>query len=241
MQLKIHIRNTQKLIFPLNYNYQLMSAVYKLISSDIGFCEFLHNEGWKSGGAVFKLFCLSPLTGHYQIENKKIIFDSDISFEIRSPSDMFINAVKQELFSSGKIKLFNYDLEVRMIECYDRQFSAYEYLIKTVSPICVRLTQDNGKTLYLSPEDIAFDELINTNLYRKFTAAYGIEPPSTVDLMLLKPSKKVVTKIKDIWVTAYSGSFKMNADPVVAKFLYDVGLGSRNSQGFGMFEIKNEY
>ena len=79
--------------------------------------------------------------------------------------------------------------------------------------------------------------MINLTLYRKFTAAYKQEPPSIVRLSLLKPPKKVVSKIKGNWVTAYHGSFHLEADPLVTEFLYETGLGTKNSQGFGMFNI----
>lgn len=240
MQLKIHIKNNRQIFLPLGYNYQLMSAVYHLVGNDEGLSSFLHNEGWHSGGASFKLFCLSPLMGHYRIDDKHIIFDGDISFEVRSPSQEFMDVLKRELFGSGRLKLFNYKLEVRMLECFDRHFEEQEHRIKTVSPICLRQMTDDGKTLYFSPVDREFDELINLNMYRKFMAAYGQEPPTTIDLEPLVTPKKVVTKIKGTWVTAYHCSFNMHTDPSIARFVYDVGLGSRNSQGFGMIDIVEE-
>lgn len=240
MQLKIHIKNRKDISLPMSYNYQLMSALYSLIGSDRELSDFIHSEGWRSGGAAFKLFCFSPLSGHYRIENKQIIFDDVISFEIRSPSHKFIDVVRSQLFDNGKLTLFNYDLEVRMIECYDKRFDYMDYHIRTAAPICLRHILGNGRTEYYSPEDIEFDELLNLNLYRKFTAAYGYEPPSTVDLALTSRPKKVVTKIKDTWVTGYHAAFDMHARPTVAQFLYDTGLGARNSQGFGMFDILEE-
>ena len=237
MQLMIHIKNTKDLALPLNYNYQLMSVVYRLTGSDEEFSEFLHEKGWRSGGASFRMFCFSPLSGHYRIENKQIIFDGSISFELRSPSEDLIRAVRTELFEKGCFKLFDTTLEVRMLECYDRRFDDDAYRIRTLSPIALRQRTEDGRSVYYSPEDREFDELINLNLYRKFNAAFGTEPPSTVDLTLASRPKKVVTKIKDTWVTAYHASFEMYADPSVTQFLYDTGLGSRNSQGFGMFKI----
>lgn len=237
MQLKIHIRNGRELSLPMGYNYQLMSGVYHLLNGDKELSGFIHSKGWRSGGAAFKLFTFSPIMGHYRTDGKQIIFDGDISFELRSPSEEFITAVRSELFEKGRLKLFNYELEVRMLECYDRRFYNADYRIKTVSPIAVRQTDDNGKSVYFSPDDEAFDELVNLNLYRKFTAAYGVEPPSTVDLTLTSRPKKIVTKFKNTWVTAYHTSFDMHAHPVVVQFLYDTGLGGRNSQGFGMFDV----
>lgn len=66
-QLIVHIKNKKDLSLPLNYNYQLMSMIYRLAGSDEELSDFIHGEGWRCGGAAFKLFCFSPLTGHYRI------------------------------------------------------------------------------------------------------------------------------------------------------------------------------
>ena len=124
-----------------------------------------------------------------------------------------------------------------MIEYLDRRIDTDTMRIRTSAPIVLKQTTEDHKTVYFSPEDSEFDELINLNLYRKFTAAFGAEPPSTVDLTLTSHPKKVVTRIKNTWVTAYHGIFEIQAHPAVAQFLYDTGLGSRNSQGFGMFDV----
>ena len=240
MQIKIHIKNTNDFTVPMSYNYQLMSAIYRLIGGNDKLSEFIHNGGYRSGGAVFKLFCFSPLCGNYIINDKQLIFNDNISFEVRSPSREFIDTLRFALFEQGSIRLFDRDLEVRMIEYLDRRIDADKMRIRTSSPIVLKQTTKDHKTVYYSPEDSEFDQLINLNLYRKFTAAFGIEPSSAVDLKLTSRPKKVVTRIKGTWVTAYHAGFEMQAHPTVAQFLYDTGLGSRNSQGFGMFDILEE-
>lgn len=237
MQIKIQLKNSNDFAIPMSYNYQLMSAIYSHISRNDNLSGFIHNTGYKSGMAMFKLFCFSPLCGHYRVRGKQLVFDSNISFEVRSPSQEFIDTLRLALLERGSIRLFDRALEVKMIEYSDRRIDASTMSIKTVAPIVLKRTEENRSTIYYSPEDIEFDELINLNLYRKFTAAFGIEPPSTVNLVLSDCPKKVVTRIKDIWVTAYHASFEMWAHSAVSQFLYDVGLGARNSQGFGMFDI----
>ena len=66
------------------------------------------------------------------------------------------------------------------------------------------------------------------------------EPPSTVVLSLLNRPGKLVTSVKEIWLTAYHSSFAMQANPEIVKFVYDIGLGSLNSQGFGMIDIMED-
>ena len=97
---------------------------------------------------------------------------------------------------------------------------------------------DNHKIIRQSiSSEIEFidTQRITTVLYRKFTAAYGEQPPSVVKFGLLGKSKKVVTRVNGIWVTAYHARLHITADPLVTAFLYETGLGAKNSQGFGMF------
>ena len=235
MQIIIHIKNSEELSFPLSYNYQLSSAIYKLLSDDEELSTFFHDEGFFSGTGRHKLFAFSPLLGHHRIKNKKIIFDSSISFEVRSISDDFIKTLRDSAFKSGHIKLFSYDLEIGMIEVYDRHLYATEAVVRTVSPVAAAENKDN-KTVYYSPDDEEFLYTVNRSLYNRFNAAFGDEPPSILNIRLLSEPKKVVTRIKGLWVTAYHAQFALSAAPEVMDFIYNTGIGSKTSQGFGMIE-----
>ncbi|MBQ9199635.1 MAG: CRISPR-associated endoribonuclease Cas6 [Lachnospiraceae bacterium] len=236
MKLKIYMKNSDVVSFPLNYNYQFMSAIYRLISRDTVLSDFLHNEGYQSCGKSFKLFVFSPIRGDYTIVEKSLVIYGDIWIEIRSPSSLFIEELKSRLFETCSFKLFDHTFEVKLIELYDRPLMGNSFKIKTISPIVAR-RENEGKSVYFSPSDTEFDKLVNLNLYGKYTAAYGEEPPSTVDLTLIGMPKKVVTKFKGIWITAYHATFDMAASAAVADLLYNSGLGNKNSQGFGMFEV----
>ena len=236
MKLIITLKNDSDFSLPLGYNYQLSSAIYSLASYDKAYSSFLHDEGYAYGTGKHKFFTFSPLNGKHRIENKQIIFEGNISFEIRSISEELISVLRSSALSRGKMRLFDKELEIRMIEVYDKTLTSESVSVRTLSPIAAAKNFD-GKTIYYSPEDMEFDKVINLNLYRKFTAAYGEEPPSTINYNLLGSPKKVVTRIKGIWITAYHTRFELSAHPQVMSFLYDTGLGSKNSQGFGMFEV----
>ncbi|MDN5332516.1 MAG: CRISPR-associated endoribonuclease Cas6 [Tepidanaerobacteraceae bacterium] len=42
---------------------------------------------------------------------------------------------------------------------------------------------------------------------------------------------------KDVIIKGWMGVYILKGDPVLLKIAYDAGLGSKNSQGFGCFEI----
>jgi len=45
-----------------------------------------------------------------------------------------------------------------------------------------------------------------------------------------------VTVFKGTRITAWNGIYEIVCPPDYLKFLYDAGIGAKNSQGFGMFE-----
>ena len=235
MQLIIHLRVPKPVTLPMDYAYRLSSAIYRSVSSDMSYSSFLHDQGYGEN-EHYKLFVFSPLKGHYIIKDKHIIFDGPLSFEVRSASKRFCDALKTTLINNGKIKIMDTVLEVVMTEVYDAAPALAEAEIRTVSPIIVSYTA-NRYTTFFSPEDECWDEMINKTLYRKFMAAYNEDPPSTVQLSLSGRPKKIVSRIKGNYVTAYHAEFHLEAHPLVTQFLYETGLGSKNSQGFGMFEI----
>ena len=49
---------------------------------------------------------------------------------------------------------------------------------------------------------------------------------------------KYFTKYKNFFIEAWYGLYLLEGNADYLSFLYDAGLGSKNAQGFGMFEIK---
>lgn len=150
MRLKIHIINNRKLEYPLNYYFLLMIAVYRFVGKNKKL-SFFALGGLVCRNTVFKRFYMSPLKGEYVVRDKKIIFGGDIEFELRSPVRVFIETVCYALFKSGNLTIFDSELEVRMLECYDRSFPCLNYEIKTSSPICIKNKPENHSTSYSSP------------------------------------------------------------------------------------------
>ena len=137
--------------------------------------------------------------------------------------------------------LGKYPISIKDFVITDRHIQENPVNIKMRSPLCLsRTIQEGGKkkTLYFSPEDREFVPLMQENFRRKYAAAYGKEPDSRITLAPCGEMKKYVTRFQqNIYVTAWKGSFSMSGPPDALDFLYQTGLGSRNSQGFGMFDV----
>ena len=113
-------------------------------------------------------------------------------------------------------------------------------MIRMKSPLAVYSTDgESGKTYYFSPDQTAFYEMVQDNFFRKYQAYYGIAPESQIWMKPCgeKTPKKLVTRYKEGYVTAWYGTYRLAGERKYLDFLYQAGIGAKNSQGFGMFEI----
>jgi len=238
MQIKLILSNENIAEFPLNYNYQLQSAIYNLLKNNYEFSKYLHDIGFGQAENGFKLFTFSGLKGHYRLANKKIFFDGDIFLEIRSISKQFCEVLENSLLENGSIKLFNKVFKLKMIEITDLYIKNNQINILTISPIVAKLSDLNGKSIYYSPDCLEFYKIINSNFINKYNSFYGEFPKSEISIFPTNQVKKIVTKYKGIWITAYHGNFTLSGNNENLNFVYNTGLGCKNSQGFGMFDLK---
>lgn len=98
---------------------------------------------------------------------------------------------------------------------------------------------ENGKSKFYTPLDKEFSEQINQNFQRKYAAFTGNMPTSDIRILPLhvSGSDKYVTNFKGIHITAWRGEYQLFGNLEYLQFLYYCGLGAKNSNGFGMFEV----
>lgn len=232
MQLRITIKNFNEITLPISYHHIQQSAIYALIKGT------LHDEGMLYDKRDYKMFTFSEFTGKYLIKNKRITFYDKISFEFRcfdnEIGETFINNIKEYGFRLGDISYHNIELDRS-----DLSVSTNQIRIKMLAPICVYETGADKHTRYFNPGDDRFAELVNENFVRKYTAAYGQTPHSGICLKLERctDKDKCLTKYKNYYIEAWRGVYSLNGNPDYLTFLYNVGLGAKNSQGFGMFGV----
>ena len=81
--------------------------------------------------------------------------------------------------------------------------------------------------------------MIDANFKRKYFSYYGVRPYSNVEIELLNNTapRKMVTKYQGLYINAWFGRYRLSGERKYLDFLYQTGLGSKNSQGFGMFSL----
>lgn len=239
MQLFIRHDLQSKLVLPLNYQHILQAIIYKNLNSEAEYSKFLHDNGFPYEKRKFKLFTFSLLQGKYEIVERKIIFRNEVSFEVRSP-DIFMMKVLAENISRNGIEYGDRHIVDVDVILNDSTIEADEIYVKMLTPISVYSTDTkNGKTYFYNPEEEDFCQLVNDNFMRKYIACYGVIPESNILIRSINVSTKdkCVTKYKNFYISGWLGIYCLYGQRKYLDFLYQTGLGSKNSQGFGMFSV----
>lgn len=237
MQILITLKNTGIIDIPVNYNYYVQSAIFKLLSEgDAEYARNLHNVAY-GGRNKYKFFVFGDLIGKSHFHDKKLYYESDMKFKIRSASDEFIQILTDAISKSGQLCIGNHQLRIKSIDKSDYRITEPLINMRTLSPIVAKRQTDNNRSIYYSPQDVRFIRRIRETFENKYEVFFGRKPQTSVDIMPVGANKKVVTKYKDTWITAYHGVFQLYGATEHLQFLYDVGLGTKTSQGFGMFDV----
>ena len=239
MQINVKFHTTKSLEIPFNYNYQLQSALLAMLRK-VGKSDFWHDKGF-GDLTKFKGFCFGALEGKYQIdkENKKLCFDKNVYLEIRSSVFDFIDSFQRAVECSPKIQLFDTELEIVEASLANRHLKSGNAVFNAVTPVVIHSKLDDGHTHFYSPDEIEFYIRLIENTEKKYYAITGEKP----DGMILKSfgdCKKNVTSYKSTWITGYTCKFELETSLKMAEFIYNTGLGEKNSEGVGFLRIEGE-
>jgi CRISPR-associated endoribonuclease Cas6 len=186
------------------------------------------------------MFTFSRLLGKCRKEGNHLIFEKDVTLCLSSPIERFIKEIANIIVKRGSFKIGSNELSVAELKFPDEPKLNSEMKIKTLSPITVYSTlfMQNGrkKTYYYSPYENEFSILINKNLKKKLYILNKKEIKSDVDVIPLKV-RECVVMYKDTIVRGWYGVFSIKGPILLMRVAYETGLGAKNPEGFGMFEV----
>ncbi len=242
MQIKLTFKTNENLVLPLGHHSVVQGFIYNILSANPDYSEFLHDMGYGEGKYKFKLFVFSTLRGAHRISGNKIVFKDRIYLEIRSPKDEFCNILLNSLKSDPLPDLYGQKLEFDECAFSSKSIRTESIDINMISPVTLSTTFyecERKKTRFISPFDEDFVPALNLNIKKKYKAAFGNECSSEVMMSPFSNDKedKYITRFNNIIINAWNGRYHLTGQPDTLSFLYDTGIGSRNSQGFGMFEL----
>ena len=250
----------QPLNLPIHYGQLIQGMVYNHLDSNLA--HWLHGEAYRTATRTYKMFTFSRLEGlnlHPTIKNSQISFKGKVTFKLSSINGDILSSLAEHLLRERRIRLRNHSCEVKGVEIIPkpRIDASKPILVRALSPITTYTTysDDNGKnrTHYYSPFEADWSDRLLRNLLRKAEAlgwedsgkelleTGNIQPEnvSEKDEKVITYTKKIKGNIQKTDIKAWMGTYSMSLPEPYFWLTYDVGLGSKNAQGFGMIEVIN--
>lgn len=249
MRVAIHLRPLETLTLTPHYNEVLQGFIYH--NMDRALARQVHNQGFTAGTRTFRLFTFSRLQGEgrYDAATKKLVFapGTNLSFQIASSQAELLASLADTMLKASEVRL-------AMASCAVREIAVPPPPPRTSGVVAVRAlsaitaystdTQVNGRkrTRYYAPHDAVWPAQITANLRHKALAAgwdsVVLETLETrISPLRIRPQDRKVTYYRDTVIEAWMGTYRLELPPALLELALDTGLGSKNSQGFGMVEV----
>lgn len=244
MIFKLELKADASASLPLAYNSLQQGVIYDLISSREEYSDFLHDEGYSSGRGAFKAFCFGPLQGASSVNRvaKTIAFRDKIKWEIRSSDPEFCEALLEGLQRKKSLSFGGCEADIISCEAMEADILSESLLIRMRSPLVVydtQVTDGISKTIYHDPLDADYEKMIDNNFRHKYLSVHGWEPSGGISLAFdrITAADKCVTHFRNTWITGWRGIYRLKGHIENLVFVYETGLGVKNSEGFGMFDV----
>ena len=260
MRIHLTLTNRPGSRLSLNYNYEVSSAVYKILErADPAFSAWLHDVGFPLEGRKFKLFTISDLhfgegfrihrhDGTVSLGPRQYF---TISFFVTEAVEKFVAGVfREQRFGIGTNGLPPVDFHIESVEVEPMPVFLEVMRFRTLSPI-VMSRYEEGKQYeqYMTPEEPGYGEQFFENLKNKYESARlaGLVPPlsGTEEMhfqLLDRPRKRgVVIKAGTsarTKVIGYDFAFELKGPAALLRFGYEAGMGLDNPV-FGCVGVVN--
>lgn len=239
--------SSENVALPIEYNYLVQSAIYQQIEQP-ALRSFLHEQGFELGKRKFKLFTFSRLMGKARIDPQRgcMLFSFPIKLAICSPLALILQEIAAGILKQGYVQLGKEVLHVEQVTVVDQIVEKNDVAVRMLSPLTVYSTLvDSGRsyTHYYSPFEPRFQELIRSNLVKKYLLVFGKhveEEGFSIEPLDVGERDFKVVKYKGTVIKGWMGSYRLRGNPGLLKMALDAGLGSKNSQGFGCCELVDE-
>lgn len=237
MKLILDFKTKDKYI-PKNYRSFILSFfkyTLKEYNSDI-------YEKYYSDKYHVKDFCFSIYLKNAIFNKDRISIDNSIGLTISilnfADAVDFYNALLKMKNTGYKIPMDN-ELTLMSVKIENsKSINTDTIVVKMLSPIIVRKVENRVNTYYSFSDDEFITQLKEIS-FTHLNRITGIEKTKIPLEFEIINGKKTVTYAFGSDITANLGVYKIHSTPEFLNYLYIIGIGSRRSEGFGMFEIIN--
>jgi len=244
-----------------------ISFLFQLSNNNIskdyrrGFASIIKNAIYKADQQLYQIYYL----GKHKI--KPFTFSVYFSYSPEFKDNKFIVGDKAILNVSTNDYRFASQLYNGMLSMYDISYPIFENKItlKAInlhSPIKIKRNEIvfrtidmmlitnknchidvNGKQydIYLTPDNDGFDEGLRFLVKETVKRFLNHDKDFDFEYEIIKETRKIIPVWHyNQWNTGIKCNIKVKSHPKILQLIYDIGIGARRSQGFGMLEVVNE-
>ena len=224
----------------INNNHILSAIIYNKIA-DLNFANELHSSKSFKFFTFFQIY----IPKRRIVKDGIIAKDGVISFYISSPNDFLIKSLVDGFLEDLEISFQNQKLTIQKIEALKTPEFSSKNEFKTLAPIIVRTKKEIDGELKiwdLAPSDKFFKSLENNLIkkYIKFNNLTKTDKKINIysDMNFVKRKRISINKGNaTTYHRAYMMDLILEGDLDLIEFAYDVGIGEKNSMGFGMVKL----
>ncbi len=257
--IKLKLYSNSQDIIPINYQYPLSAAIYKILEKgDSEYAKFLHEEGYGKG---YKFFTFSDLKLKFRLENgdRMRILNDYVEFfahfHVPEASKTFIEGLFKSEHLTIADKKSKALFQVQSIESLQSPFDPLQssneivqMLFKPASAVLVGVKNERGNYDYLKPDDDKYIDSLIYNWRGKINEAYDKKTAETAVLLANieffdKPYRSRLVHIKsdtsaETKIRGYLNfKLKLTAEKRFLELAYNAGIGLENAQGMGCLEV----
>lgn len=256
MRFRITLASNIRHTIPMNYQYPLSAAIYKIIAKgDAEYASFLHETGYGKG---FKLFTFSQINCPFNIQGDRMqLLSNELTFQVAFHLPQAMENFIKGLFQSERIEIADKrskgSFAVQSVESLPSVLQQYpdneiiSVMLTPQSPVVAGIQNEQGNYDFLSPGDVRFVESIIYNWRSKIETCYDkqtaenavllaeiipLQRPFKSRLITIKSGTPEETKIRG-WMNF---RLKVTAEKRFVQILLNCGACLYNSMGCGCVE-----
>lgn len=223
--------------FPIQYRKNIMSFIKLSLSQ---YNEESYKKLYHERDNIIKPYTFAIFLKGAKFKEEEILVESK-KVEINiAVADQEIAVILYNSFNHQKNKKFSIDKNSMTLQdismLLEKEIKEDTIMIKLMSPLIAR-NRENQKDFYYSFEHKEFLETLKINIKEQLKITnIPIEYIDNFEIETIE-GKKVITKFYEKKIEGTLGIFKLSGNKELLKYLYQAGIGSKRSSGFGMFQI----
>lgn len=238
-----------EMVLPYDLNYFVSSYIYRCIQqSSPDFADWLHNTGLQRNGKSYKPFVFSRCTFTKRVNLPSgMKVKGTLSFLMDSILPEVIQRFIEGAWKIGMLELGNWKFPLQEINLLPPVSFHPKMIYQAISPIVVPIQKD-GQVIYCHPLESRFYDSMRLSMANWYALRWNEEfsDSDEICIQVYRPEKfqlqkaSVLQRYKEKNVKGYQVPLVIEAPVKMHQVIYESGLGSFGSLGFGMVECLKE-